>query len=492
MAKLPVYNQQAQISTQAVGLQDMNAAGQAWRSVAKLGEDISQTALEWREVQDYSEYLNRKNAFEEESKKLLEDAETYGSYETPKDIENKAREFKQRAIELSTNVNAGFTDSIRNQRYKQQFDAQSNTLSAQLDGIMRKKYIDNSNAMLNKSYATNYESFVQTGDNAFKESMISDMNGARERGLMSQDDFVENEAKIKSWDIDRIKGVSATDPEYAKGLITEYGLSGKDKADVTNFVYAQQKRVAEQRFFDASMKYMKQPTKEGFDELVKLKPDMSDRTIEKYEEMMDEIPDYETITDFKDYDEAKKTLDSIAENVLSSPSGQSNAILLDNLSDFIIKTNKSNKKVVEINGKKEKIGLDEDDKNELSNLAYKVVNDNVFAEQVHKIFGSPNAFEYATNWVFGKDDFARIEQIGLQTTRDTVQALMNGDAEGAEKIYKEGQKKAIQIRYPEIPFDKLKEGDIFWYAPTEQAFKFVGYGLDDVLVEVDPNTGVAK
>lgn len=48
------------------------------------------------------------------------------------------------------------------------------------------------------------------------------------------------------------------------------------------------------------------------------------------------------------------------------------------------------------------------------------------------------------------------------------------------------------MRYPEIPFQSMKEGDVFWYNPTGKAYKFLGYGLDDILVEVDPNTGARK
>ena len=77
---------------------------------------------------------------------------------------------------------------------------------------------------------------------------------------------------------------------------------------------------------------------------------------------------------------------------------------------------------------------------------------------------------------------------------------MNNDPEMAMKIYKNGQEEAIRIRYPEIPFDKLKVGDIFWYDSASlvpfrsagRALKFLGYSLDDVLVEVDPNTGAIK
>lgn len=137
--------------------------------------------------------------------------------------------------------------------------------------------------------------------------------------------------------------------------------------------------------------------------------------------------------------------------------------------------------------------LSENDRKNLANMAYKMFDDRVFKEQVQVIFGQPGIFNKIANTVAGGAvNRLKIESQGIETIQNTITALLNNDPETAYKIYQDGVKKAITMRYPEIPFQSMKEGDVFWYNPTGKAYKFLGYGLDDILVEVDPNTGVRK
>ena len=155
---------------------------------------------------------------------------------------------------------------------------------------------------------------------------------------------------------------------------------------------------------------------------------------------------------------------------------------MDAIADYVVMLNKSNTA-----GQ-----LSADDVKKQAQLAYRMFNDNVFKDQVHSVLGKPGAFSSFVNWSLGKGEFDRIESIGLNTIQMATQALMNNDPETAKKIYENGQQAAIRLRYPEINFDKLKVGDIIWYETTGQALKFMGYSLDDILVEVDPNTGAVK
>ena len=192
------------------------------------------------------------------------------------------------------------------------------------------------------------------------------------------------------------------------------------------------------------------------------------------------IPDYEARTVFDGADDAK---DGIVELTnFSEESLEDNAHFLDNVTAYVRKLQRSN-----ANGK-----ISQDDVDKYANLAYRVANDKLFAEQVNGVLGKPNAFSYAVNWTFGGGDMAKVKNIGLQTINTTVEHLLNNDVEGAIQTYKQGQEKAIQLRYPDIDFTNLKQGDIIWYKPTGQALKFMGYGIDDILVEVDPTTGAVK
>lgn len=230
----------------------------------------------------------------------------------------------------------------------------------------------------------------------------------------------------------------------------------------------------------AAMEFSKNPTESGFKRLESLYPEMSDTTRKKYIEAYEQNLDYETETIFEGAKEAESAAKEFM-NVIEG-TGEDNAVILDDLAEYIRKLQRSN-----LN---KKISTKEVEK--FSNLAYNAINDKVFATQVNRIFGEDSAFDKVARWFLPQRDMQRVEQIGGQTIQATVSYMLNGDFEGAREVYKKGQREAIKIRYPEIPFDSLQEGEIFWYGPTKQAFKFLGFGLDDVLIEVDASTGAVK
>lgn len=223
--------------------------------------------------------------------------------------------------------------------------------------------------------------------------------------------------------------------------------------------------------------FLDNPSKVTFDKLQEMNPEMSEKTMEKYREIYENTPDYEATTVFDGVNDAKDALAEIKN--LDEGGVSDNSIFLDRTANYVRKLQRSNAQ-----GK-----LSSSDVNKYANLAYRAANDKIFGEQVNGIFGKPNAFSRAASWV-GSGMDQQVKNIGLETIQATTDALLNDDPETAEKIYQEGQKRAIQTRYPDINFTKLKEGDIIWY--RGRAIKFMGYSLDDILVEVDPNTGAVK
>lgn len=240
------------------------------------------------------------------------------------------------------------------------------------------------------------------------------------------------------------------------------------------------KKQKQIEIYEAEQQFVLNPTTEGLETYKKLNPDASERKINRLQEILENSPNYKAETIFDGISSARRELDSIAK--LPMVTDKDREHVLDRLSDYVLSINRSNRE--------EKLSTDDVDK--LSQMAYRMFNDNVFKEQVHAIFGQPGAFSNFVNWSLGDNAFDRVETLGLQTTQAAINALMNNDPESAKIIYKKGQEEAIKIRYPEIPFENIKVGDIIWYAPTGQALKFMGFGLDDVLVEVDPNTGAKK
>lgn len=226
--------------------------------------------------------------------------------------------------------------------------------------------------------------------------------------------------------------------------------------------------------------FMKNPTKSGLERLEKLNPDMKQKTKDDLIAVLENDPSYIATTSFYSIQDAQASLDELAN--FTESTGYDNLLYLEKMTDYIRRLQISNKENT----------LEEEDVNKYANLAYRMINDKVFAEQVHSVLGQPSAFAYGIEKVFLGDNLQKVRQIGILTARDTIDRLLENDIDGAISVYKEGQQKAIRLRYPDIDFTNIKEGDIIWYAPTKQALKFVGYGVDDILVEVDPQNGVIK
>ena len=250
--------------------------------------------------------------------------------------------------------------------------------------------------------------------------------------------------------------------------------------DIKNKSFKVMEEVRKSEYFTVHSEFTKNPTQEGFDRLKQLDPKMSEKTENDLLDILDKLPNYEAETSLDGLKSAKKGLTELKS--FTEGSKGSNAKFLEDVTGYI-------KKLTDLN--KEGL-LSTDDMNEYSNIAYRMVNDHIFAEQVNSVYGKPSAFERALGWVLPDDDMAKIEQIGLIASRDTINLLMQDRPEEAKAVYKKAQEKAIQMKYKDIDFTNLKEGDNIWFEGINKAFKFMGYSLDDVLVEVDPQTGAVK
>jgi hypothetical protein len=252
--------------------------------------------------------------------------------------------------------------------------------------------------------------------------------------------------------------------------------------DIKNKSFKVMEGVRKSEYFTAHSEFTQNPTQEGLDRLKQLDPKMSQKTEDNLLDILDSVPNYDAETSVDGIKIAKEGLGKLTSYI--GGDNVDNAKFLDDVTGYI-------KTLTDLN-KKDKAILSIDDVNAYSNLAYRMVNDKVFAEQVNSVYGKPGAFEKALGWVLPDDDMAKIEQIGLTATRDTINLLMQDRPEEAREVYKKAQQKAIQLKYKSIDFTNLKEGDTIWFEGINKAFKFMGYSLDDVLVEVDPQTGAVR
>jgi len=328
---------------------------------------------------------------------------------------------------------------------------------------------------------------------AQRKAMKDDARGSYLRGFKEifeqldekQQRDIEEALNNNSFNIAQIS--NKQNPEEKKDINIEDVVGESSYKDIKNYVKKYNRAVIAEKIKERKYRgllavedFKENPSKATYDKLVELNPEMPEKTMDLYREIYEATPDYEATTIFNSAKEAKNGIVDFTS--ITEGTQEDNAVILDNLAKYVSKLQRSN-----TDG-----NLSQDDVEKFSNLAYRAVNDKVFAAQINRIFGEDSAFDKALRWVLPQGTMHKVEQIGGQTISAVVDRLLKNDPEGAQEVYKEGQKRAIQIRYPEIPFSKLKEGDIFWYGPTSQAFKFLGYGVDDVIVEVDPQTGAVK
>lgn len=250
--------------------------------------------------------------------------------------------------------------------------------------------------------------------------------------------------------------------------------------DIKNKSFSVMEQVRKSEYYNMHNEFTQNPTQEGFDRLKQLDPKMSQKTEDDLQDILDSVPNYDATTTNEALNIAKSGLENIRSFV--GGSGANNEKFLEDVTSYLKNLRDLNKKGL----------LEISDIEDYEQVVYRMVNDKVFAEQVYSIYGKPSTFQKALSWVLPGDDMAKIEQIGLMASRDTINLLMQDKPEEAMEVYKKAQQKAIQTKYKYIDFTNLKEGDNIWFEGINKAFKFMGYSLDDVLVEVDPQTGVIK
>lgn len=226
---------------------------------------------------------------------------------------------------------------------------------------------------------------------------------------------------------------------------------------------------------ESHMNFLQNPSETTLNEYKRYHPDASNNTVSKFEEIVQSQPNYIANSVYDGVNDAKVGISEITSMPIVTDKDR--ADVLDNLTNYVLKLNRSNRQ-----GK-----ISKEDIDEFANIAYRSANDAVFKEQVNKIFNQRDIFTKITGMPssIGRSkaleiyNSKRVENIGLRTIKATSKALAAGDVETAKKIYDEGQKEAINIRYG---FNKTLNKDEIVNI-NGKAYKFLSYGLDDVFVE---------
>lgn len=211
MARLPVYNTDANVRVAGgVNVPQNDQVAQAMGNLARQGQEL---ALQWQQTQNEAERLDGKNKMMAEVNDILNEAEEYTNYKTPKDIEGKQKELQDRLNKVLPTISGGFTNQINANKFSQEYELTMLQNNEQLKGIFRKKFIDNNNANLIVSQDRNKEAYIQSGNKAYKDSYFTDLENSLKAGYIDKAQMEKLKLETDGWDEYALVNQMSQNPE---------------------------------------------------------------------------------------------------------------------------------------------------------------------------------------------------------------------------------------------------------------------------------------
>ena len=229
MAKLPIYNNQANINIdRGVNIENVNTP--IYQAVDGLGRTIQDLSVEWQKTQNAAEALDGKNKIRAKMNDIINEAKNFNDWESPIDIENKENELNERLNRVVSEVASGFTNARNRADFENQYQIDTLKNTEQLKGIFRKKYIDNNNANLVISNERNMKSFIETGNIAYKNDYLSDLENSFKAGYISKEEKTRLALKTEDWEQYMILRQAETDPDAVISNLKEgkYNVKPED------------------------------------------------------------------------------------------------------------------------------------------------------------------------------------------------------------------------------------------------------------------------
>ena len=201
MARLPVFHSNANISaTNPVAPPPQSNVWEQAGKLAKIGQEL---AVKWQETQNAAETLDGKYTAESAMSDILQEANDYSGYESPKDIENKQNELLARNDAVLDDVTKGFTNDVNATKFRRQYMFESMRNREQIKAAFS-------------------NSFVETGDPAYKASYQADLDNSFKAGFIDAEQRANMSAKMNDWDFSRASRNVVANPEETLSNIKEY------------------------------------------------------------------------------------------------------------------------------------------------------------------------------------------------------------------------------------------------------------------------------
>lgn len=257
MAKLPVYINRANIQVSRGVRHDDSGARALMRAGANFGETLQDVAVEWQRTQNAAETLDGKNKMVAEVNDILTEAEDFTDYKSPRELQEKERELTERMGRVVPNIAQGFTNDRNREVFEQENKISEMQDVEKLKSIFRKKYIDNNAANLTISYDRNKEAFIRSGNAAYKNSYLADLERSFKAGYISEQQKQASALKLKKWDFGFASAQMMADPEGTLKNISNYDLSPDKKQQLMSAAVTQ---IKNKKMFDGMEKLVNEGT----------------------------------------------------------------------------------------------------------------------------------------------------------------------------------------------------------------------------------------
>lgn len=213
MAQLPVYRQQGNINAQVGQIRDLDTFAQGAKNMQSAGNMLFELSAKWQASKDAVENLDGKNKLNSGIAAILDEASNYNDYSTPEELSQKQNELTQRMNELVPNIVGGFSNNQTAREFEAngQFATQQNIYK--LQSIFRDKQIDMGKASLIESHNTNMENFISTGDIAYKDNYLADLDSMARNGIVDREYVTKMTSEMDKWDVYHVMRQAEEDPE---------------------------------------------------------------------------------------------------------------------------------------------------------------------------------------------------------------------------------------------------------------------------------------
>lgn len=493
MAKLPIYNSQGNITSEApkaiMPVQQDNSMAEA---LINTGNALGELAEQWQNSKDQVETLDAKNKLFEQSSNVLQQAEQFTGYTDQKQIDEARIQFQQQLSQVTPNLLQGFSSQRAAKNFQLTSQMANRENQIKLDAIMRNKTIDLGTSNLLKSADLNMKAFTKSGNVAYKNNYFADIDGAFKAGIIDAEKVTALKQSTDDWNYNFVYSQLLTNPYYKASKEIMDSIDPVKQRTLQNFARTEQKRAEAEKLQTALGEFYTNPSKRNLKRVHKAHSGSKNNKNLDY--VVNTPPNFKAISTLDGYADAVGAIKELA----GMPTGSYNQKM-----EYIKKSSDTALRIIKSNISSGTSTLSKSDKDKLINMIYGKMNDATFKSALRdmpdlsklkatEIAGKGNSIQARQNYDkfnsirFGKTFSVpvKINDIGKRTAEEVIAKYIAGDYKGGQAAYQRGLHEAIRIKYwyiPELQNPNLQVGQHF--SVNGKVYKFNGYTQKDIIVE---------